>query len=382
MVDYLQYIGSVSQNNRIFDNVRFLVSGADTYVRQIVGQNIIASCQRRRKVLFVLDNTRNFTEISNFGSYHVINFLNGEVSLCGDILEVSSLKAISRMRSLLADLGFDGTHAMKIVSYLSFVKETERRLGNCGTITVETLEEYSSTSLVKWKLCQLVDCGKLTKENYEYLLCRYGEVSSAAADFEMFLVLFAPFLGSTKQPEPDMAIHLPVGEFESDKPMQEMMCKLMMSYVKQHCNSSAILIIDDGRGNRSHIIDILKTLPTAADIHMLTNDAFSFGEADLSVVMNTFPVRIYTRHEDMASCSKIESCCGQIDVVKKSYTTSIDKRFRANSAWDLLLGTNRTETEIRNATVQESRYRKEMISSLSSGTGIIDCGGNQVLFQF
>lgn len=171
MVDYLQYIGSVSQNNRIFDNVRFLVSGADTYVRQIVGQNIIASCQRRRKVLFVLDNTRNFTEISNFGSYHVINFLNGEVSLCGDILEVSSLKAISRMRSLLADLGFDGTHAMKIVSYLSFVKETERRLGNCGTITVETLEEYSSTSLVKWKLCQLVDCGKLTKENYEYLLC-------------------------------------------------------------------------------------------------------------------------------------------------------------------------------------------------------------------
>ena len=115
---------------------------------------------------------------------------------------------------------------------------------------------------------------------------------------------------------------------------------------------------------------------------MISNDAFSLGEVDLGVLMNTFPVRIYTRHEDMASCGKIEKQCGQIDVVKRSSTVTVDKRIAANSAWDLLLGTNRTETEIRNAPVKEYRFRKETIQSLSGRTGIIDCGGNQVLFSF
>ena len=98
--------------------------------------------------------------------------------------------------------------------------------------------------------------------------------------------------------------------------------------------------------------------------------------------MNTFPVRIYTRHDNMASCGKIESHCGQIDVVKRSSTVTIDKRLKANSAWDLLLGTNRTETSIANAPTKEYRFRKEIINSLYDGTGIIDYAGNKVLFSF
>lgn len=382
-VNYLQYIGSVQQGAAAFPNVRFLVSGVDARVRQIVGQNIIASTYDSGKTLFVVDNTQsNYAAPAGFGSYHIVNILNGEVSLCNDLLNVDSLQGISRLRALLADLGFDGTRAMKIVTYLKFVEETQRRLDDSTRLTIDILEQYGSTMLVDWKLRQLVEAGCLSEINYQYLKGRYSEVSSAAADFETFLILLGPFLGDT-QPAPNMAVYLPIGEFASDKPMQEMLSKLLISYFKRNPNNSTILILDDGNGDdRKFIIDILKNLPVNTEVHMLSNDAFTFGEADRCVLVNTFPVRIYTRHDNMTSCGCIECLCGQIDVVKHSSTVTVDKRFKNNSAWDMLLGTNRTEATTVNAPTKEYRFRKETINTMNEGTGIIDYAGNKVMFSF
>lgn len=381
-MNYLQYIHSVYQPTGAGTGIRYLVSGVDFRVRQVLGQYIVNSVYDSGKVLFVLDSTQSGSEFTNFGRFQVMNPLNGDVDLCHDLLEVSSLKEISRLRSLLMDLGFEGTKAMKVVSYLSFVKEIERRLGNNVPLRIETLEEYGGTALVKWKLLHLVENGKLSNESYEYLLSRYAEVSSAAADFEMFLVMLAPFLSGAYQPSAGTAVHLTVGEFAADRPMQQMLCKLMISFVKKQPSACSILIVDDGKSDRSCIIDVLKTIPTATDVHLLTTDAFSLSEEDLSVLMGTFPVRIYSRHDTMSSCAKIEASCGSIDVVKRSYTTTIDKRIRASTAFDMLLGTNRTEAEICNAPVREARYRKEIINSLCPSAAIIDCGGTQALFQF
>ncbi len=379
--NYLQYIGSVRQDP-IMVPLNFLVSGIDARVRQIVGENIVASAYDRGATLLIVDNTQSNTPAyQRFGCYQVVNALNGEVSLCSDLLNVTSLQGISRLRSLLIGLGFDGMRAMKTITYLQFVQETEHRLGSSLELTTSTLEQYGSPMLVEWKLRQLVEAGNLSEENYRYLMGRYSEVSGAAADFESFLVLLAPFLGETA-PASNMAVYLPIGEFTSDKPMQEMLCKLLTSYIKQHSRNSAVLILDDGNGDRSFLLDILKAKPIDTEVHMLSTDAFSFGEADRSILMNTFPVRIYSRHEDMSSCGKIESHCGQIDVVKHSSTVTIDRRYRANSAWNILMGTNRTETAIANAPIKEYRFRKEIINSLHEGTGIIDYAGNKVLFSF
>lgn len=382
-VNYLQYIGSVQQGGTTFPNVRFLVSGIDSKVRQIVGQNIVASAYERGKILFIVDNTQSNDAIeTDFGRYQVINALNGEVSLCNDLLKANSLKSISRLRSLLSDLGFDGTRAMKIVAYLNFVKETQRRLGDSTVLTIDVLEQYGSMMLVDWKLKRLVETGSLSEENYRYLMGRYSEISGAAADFETFLVLLSPFLGNT-QPTSSMAVHLPVGEFASDKPMQEMLSKLLISYIRQNVSNATVLILDDGNDeDRKFIIDILKNIPVNSEVHMLSNDAFTLGEADRSVLMNVFPARIYTRHENMVSCGRIECLCGQLDVVKHSSTVTSDKRFRANSAWDMLLGTNRAETSITNAPTKEYRFRKEIINTMYDGTGIIDYAGNKVMFSF
>ncbi|MCD7756453.1 MAG: hypothetical protein LUJ09_09075 [Firmicutes bacterium] len=259
--------------------------------------------------------------------------------------------------------------------------ETKRTLGKPIQLTVNTLEEYGSTMLVEWKLKELEASGVLDHDNYLYLVGRYSEVSGAAADFETFLCLISPFLGDMC-PMPNMAVHLPVGEFATDKAMQQMLCKLLLSYIKQNPSSSAVLILDDGNGDRRFLVDLLKAKPLGTEVHMLSNDAFTLSEADRSVLMNTFQVRIYTRHEDMSSCGKVAEHCGQIDVVKHSSTVTIDRRYHANSAWDILMGTNRTETSIANAPTKEYRFRKEVINSLCEGTGIIDYAGNKVLFSF
>lgn len=380
-MDYLQYIAQ--QEGVTHPIKRYLVSGVDTRVRETIGHNIISSAYSRGMTLFIVNNIQNNVyALGGFGRYRLVNVLNGEVSLCEDLLNVNSLVGISRLRSLLSDLGFDCIRSMKIVTYLNFIKETESRLGNSATLTVDTLEQYGGVMLVERKLRQLVEIGKLSEDNFLYLMGRYTEVSAAAADFEAFLVLLVPFLGNI-EPQPDMAVLLPVGEFSSDKPMQEMICKLLVSYVKKNADRSIILILDDGKGeDRKFIIDILKNIPVHAEAHMFSIDAFTLDEADQSILMNSFPVRIYTRHDNMLSCERIERHCGQIDVVKRSSSVSIDRRLKAYSAWDMLLGTNRTETTISNAPIKEYRFRKEMINSLYEGTGIIDCGGNKVLFSF
>lgn len=380
--NYLQYIQSVCSKQPELLNYRFLVSGVDAQVRRIVGQQIVSSCYDQGKTLLILDNTNGATDFSSgFGGYHVVDVLDENINLCSDFFEVESLAQISRLRSLLSSLGFDGIKAMKIVNYLSFVKETERRLGNTGPLSARTLEEYSGMMLVKWHLEQLLQNGSLSQTNYEYLLGSYSEVSSSAADFDTFLILFSQFLGATA-PCRDMAVHLPIGKFSSDPSMQQMLCHLMTAYSSEHPNTSAILILDDGSGDRAYVTETIRNLPACVEIHMLTDDAFSFTDPELNALMNSFPVRIYTRHEDMTSCGKIEQHCGQMDVVKRSSSIAIDRRIWANSGWDVLLGTNRTDVTVKNAPTKESRFRKEFIHSLRPGTGIVDCGGSPVLLSF
>lgn len=158
-MNYLQYIRSVYQPEYSGNDIRYLVSGVDFRVRQVLGQYIVNSIYEADRILFILDSTQSGSAFTDFGGFRVANPLNGDVNLCYDLLEVSSLKEISRLRSLLTDLGFDGTKAMKVISYLSFVKETERRLGNNSPLSIEILEEHrwlngNSVSSLRMECCR------------------------------------------------------------------------------------------------------------------------------------------------------------------------------------------------------------------------------------
>lgn len=382
-VTYLQYIDSVRRMQNPAPNMQLLVSGADTYVHRVVGGHIIAAAYSRGLPMFIVDNTTGgggANDSAGIGGYRVVNVMNGDISLCRELLEVNTLTGISRLRTILADFGFDGVRAVKVVAYINFCKETERRLGNTAPLSPEKLEEYGSNMLVTWKLNQLCESGRITEENRQYLLGRYAEVSSAAADFESVLVLLAPFI-SGRKPDPSTCVHFPVGAFRADRAMQEMMCSLLASYVKANPEAS-VLILDDGNGERGFLSDMIRNLPARTEINMLTRDVFSLTEMERNILLNRFPIRIFTRHEDMESCEKLEAHCGDVDVIKHSFTTSVDRRLRANSAWEILLGTNRTDTRTACAPTRDPRFRKEYIQALPPGIGIIDAGGSKAVLSF
>ena len=377
MPNFIQYISAHCQTHPL----RLLVSGADQKVSHLISQQLIHAAFARGSPLFVLDNTQTFSDFPiTLDGYQAINATRDGVCLCPDLLTPDSLTQISRLRSLLAELGFSSSQAMKVVTYLQFVRETEWRLGNPVPLTTDLLEEYGATMLVKHKLSQLEALGKISSKTYQYLLGRYAEVSAAAADFELALTLLGPFI-SGRCPERTTAILLPLREFRGDKPMQNLLCKLLCSHLRENPEAS-VFILDDSSCDRSWLTDFLADLPSAADTHLFSRDIFSLSDNARAAVLNQFQVRIYARHEDMESCRQIESQCGHIDVVKRSTSVSVDRRLRTTSPWDLLFGTNRTDTECFNAPVREPRFRKEMIHSLPSGSSIVDYGGEKLLFNF
>lgn len=380
---YLQYIESVyNTDSMLYHGVHFLISGMDLRVRKIVAKQIISKCRSCGKNLLIVDNTKNCGDIySSLQEYHMVDVLSDQVCICNDIFDTSSIRNVSRLRSLLSDLGFDEVRSMKLITYISFVKETEKRIGNMMPLNIDMLEEYGSIKLVEWKLKGLLKAEKINKDSYEYLLVKYAEISSVAADMEHFLLLIKPFISGT-YPTSDMAIHFPFGEFASDKLMQKLMRNMLVSYVNYNVGNSALLVLDNGKGERSFLVDIVNELDKSVEMHFISEDIFTLEDSEIGILVNTFPVKIYSRHENICSCSKIENQCGQIDVVKKSFAVTVDRRWKANSAWDMLFGNNRTDTETRNVPVKEYLFRKELINSFCEGTGIIDCGGYKVMFTF
>lgn len=189
-MNYLQYIHSFDQGIPGTADLHFLVSGADGLVRQAVGESLLRTCRAGGKTLILVDNIQGEEmPTASFGWGPVTDIRSGKVSLCPNLLDVSTLTGSLRLRGFLSDLGMDGLSSMKVVAYIQFVKETERRLGNMAPLTVEKLEEYSGTMLVRWKLEQLVEQGRIDEADRDCLLGRYAEVSAAAADFEMVLPL-------------------------------------------------------------------------------------------------------------------------------------------------------------------------------------------------
>lgn len=188
-------------------------------------------------------------------------------------------------------------------------------------------------------------------------------------------------LGTGEEPGPDRAVRVPLRRYGRDRGVVESMCKLVEEYLGQ-AGPATVVILDDGRGDRSFLAPFLAALPGTAEAHLLSWDLFSLPEPELAPVLSAFPVRVYSRHESGASCARVAAQCGQLEVVKCSSSVTVDHRLGAASAWDLLLGTNRTTTQVRNAPVKEYRFRPEVVQSLGPGMGIIDCGGQHTLFQF
>lgn len=380
-MNYLQYIKSVDKDEL---HSRFIVSGVDTRVRNVVGNDIMKSCYNRNKTLFVIDNTTrsdniSYGNIEGYGS--VVNLLDGKICLCRDFFKIESLTEMSRFRMLLSDMGFQYTEVNRIVAYINWVKELERQFGNENPLTFERLEEYGSPILADLKLRKLLDEGRVSEYDYQYLLGRFSEVSAAAADFETFFSMIQPFSYGDCVSSKPMVIYFPIKGI--DYSMIKIVSALLTSAMIEHVDSSALIIVADNVDNEKDIIlSILHRLPVHMEIHLMTDNVFAFdNEAQEGTVLSFFDIKIFTRHSNMFDCKKIQEYCGEFESSKKTYTTTVDKRLK-NSAWDILFRTNRTETEIQNLPLKEYYFRKERIHSLPEGCGILEVNGKKLLMPF
>ena len=167
--------------------------------------------------------------------------------------------------------------------YISFIKETEHRLGNESKLSLEILKEYAGVILVKQKLESLLKTDQITPPSYKYLIERYSEIGSTAADFENFLLLIAPFWGA-RLPSAGMTIKLKFADFRQDQLLQKLMAKFFISYMKQEQavqDAMVVLIFDDGNGDADFLLNIIKNIPEKTEVHMFSRDAFAF---DLSLI--------------------------------------------------------------------------------------------------
>ena len=108
-MNYLQYINSVYRGEQM-PAANFLASGADPVVRNVIGRHIVDTAHERGRILFLLNNTQGEFVHNYFGSYHVEDIMDGHVRLLENNFDVSSPRALSRLRSLLLDFDFTDAH--------------------------------------------------------------------------------------------------------------------------------------------------------------------------------------------------------------------------------------------------------------------------------
>lgn len=390
-MNYLMFIDSIARRTPQAPDVRFLVSGSDAVVRQRVLDRVIRKCREKGKPLVVVSDSESIepealNAIRSCG-YTVENGMDGEVFLFNPFHKISTVAGLSQIRQMLDILGYDEKQKGKLTSYLNLLRHLERlETGNTDfELTLEKIGEYCTTFAVEQKLQRLVDAGRITEDQRLMYLAKYTECSSAGADFEDMFFLLMPFTredGIKLGADPAEALVFPTGVLDEDVPMRNLILKLLQFGLKaQPENTVTVLVMDKGCGQRQELAKLVLALPANTEVHLFSGDVFTLcGEGTLAMLMNRFPVRVYSRHAAMSSAQAIERSCGEIEVRKTTHNVTYDRRWKENGIWDVLMGNNKTENYGQLAPTPEPKFRKEMILQLAPGTGIVEYMGNSSVF--
>lgn len=362
----------------------FLFSGCDEVFRDHILQHIIQTAAREKKALVILDNG-DLLRLSALeaAGYRIVNGLGGEFALC-DPFRVDTLQGMLRFRNLLSALGYSEVQKQALVQYLDFLSYVEGLDKPDGKplITLELFGRYSTVAQIENRLLQLRQQEIISGQQQIHLLSKYTELSADAADFEKMLYLLLVFVrGETLALDTEgLAVVYPLKALDEDS----VFCSLLtclLSWNLSGCSRDkvVVVILDRGSGKRDYLANFVEYLPDI-EHHLLSEDIFTLCTgAALTSLRNQFPVKIYSRHRDIESCSSAEKSLGSVQVVKTSKSLQYDRRWRANSPWDILLGNNRTDITTSNAPVWESRYPKEIIHTLNRGSAILEAGGNSTI---
>lgn len=390
-MNYLMFIDRIAQHHPMTAKVQFLVSGSDRKVRNTVLQDVLEKCRGGNEKLVIVDDTGRrdvtvYNTIRSFG-YQIKNGMAGNFCLY-DPFKITTVNGISKMRQLFSTLGYDERQKGKLIAYLNFIRHMEYLENGSHEVelSLEKLGEYSTVMAVEEKLQYLVGAGIIDVRQQLALLSKYSECSSAAADLEDMFFVLLPFISGERvrfDSDPTQAVLFPTGELGEEETIRSLIMQLLRFGMEEsRGNKITLLVFDKGYGNRKCVFDLLKSLPYQVNVNVFSEDIFTLCDPEaLAMILNRFTARIYSRHLAMSSAEAIEKVCGEIDVVKNSYNVTYDRRWRANSPWDMLWGNNKTEAYTQTAPVREPRYRKEMIMGFPPGSGIVEYLGNTSVFS-
>lgn len=355
---------------------RILVSGDDQRVRQRVLWTIFGRLFQEDRTLIVCDNTGAGVDLAGLG-FSVYDGLCGRFRHYDPFQCVDGgWKELSRLRQILSVLGLPVGDKLPV--YFQLLQEMETaRTGVRGPLTLETFRSYQAAFLFEEKL----DALPLPERKRKLLRSIYYEVCQPAAEFGNAMLLLAPLItGEETLPSRNhSAILYRVGQMRGDPCLQRLVGQVLRFALEDRQEPAAVVILDDGCGDTALAAELIACLPQDMELYYVTKDAFSAEEMVVRRLESLFETSIFSRHRSMESCRAIERMLGTIPVRHSTYTVHYDRRWKANSPWDIFLGSNKSEDYGEAAPVEEPRYRKEEIAAFPGGTAILTCRGRSMI---
>lgn len=380
-MNYLRAIDRYCKRSNTFPEApNFLVSGCDDLVHRGILSHLLRAASSAGKSLIILDNCNCLTPtaLENYG-FQVRDALSGACALA-DPFRLDTLAGMVRLRSLLNTLSYTEQQKMSLIAYLNFLLHLEKLENPTAHIDIGTLANYCTAALVEQKLQSLADRGRITQAEQLHYLTKYMEVSTAAAEFENFLYLLLPFIQGPRLAldAPGAATVFSVKSLDQDAAFANMLTQLLCMALEDCCQDQVTLVIlDRGYGDRTYLLPLLTG--TDIQVHLLSQDVYTIcADLQLLSLIDRFSVRLYARHNALESCGYIERALGQMQVTRQSRGVQYDYRWKANSAWDMLLGNNKTVSTT-DSIALEARYPKEMIHCLAAGSAILEMAGQTAI---
>ena len=360
-----------------------LVSGQDPVLRSCLLRELLGLTRQRGDPLILIDDGGLDPGLLRQAGYQVLDLLQSGGCLYQPFAQLDTISGVSRFRQLLFTLGYDQGRSMKLLAYLRLLQTLEAVSGRDGPLSVERLRPYGSSLRVQGVLRELEAAGALRPAQVGELLARYAEVSDAAPDFEHLLLLLAPLIGGEPvrlRDDPRRAVLLSLRELDQDPALQRLLLQLVR-FALREVPRATVLILDRGqRDDQSGLLSLPRLLPEQVAVHLISQDVFLCPFADLPALLDRFPLRLYGRHETIASCEAVERLTGEIDTVRRTHTDSYDLRLRENSPFDVLFGRNRAGSDAF-AAERQPRFRRETIHRLAPGSAVAEYGGTAALIS-
>ena len=355
---------------------RILVSGNDQLVQQRVMERILHRLFQSNSTVIVYDNTSIGIDLQGTG-------FSIQDGLCGRFFHYDpfqavdgDLKALSRLRQIVSVLNLSSGDKLPI--YFQLLQKMESlRTGIQTPLTLEAFQSYQAAFLFEERL----DALSLSERERKLFRSIYYEVCQAAAEFGHAMLLLAPMtIGTEPLPSQNHSLLLyRMDSFRGDPYLQRLVGLLLRFVLEDFTAPAAVVVLDDGCEAAFPMAEMISCLPRSMELYYVTEDVFAAEESALRCLKGAFSAEIFSRHTSMESCQAIEKRFGTIPVRHSTYTVHYDRRWKANSPWDVFLGNNKSEDYGAAAPIEEPRYRKEDIMSFPAGTVLLKCGGDSMI---